>query len=381
MAKKNEENISLSAEKRSSRITLSDIKTIVLAGNQAPTAHNWQVCTFDWDGRTLSVFCDFETVKSHLDVNAGLVWMSLGCVLANMQIAAQELGFDMKLDVIFNTSPESPVAKMTFQPRSRSGHPLYKFIATRCTNRRPYKKGLPDPAIREVFQLMEHGTTGVEVSFAYRPSHVNKVAYLASRFDQTYFQNEEVHGDLYKWLRWSQREVESRRNGIPAGALEFNLFDRLAVRAASAWPVAKIMDLLGGSFLCMVRAERLYRRSGAFGLIYIDGQEPRDYVRAGAVLERVWLTATRLGLSFHPLAGAPTLPAANRMGGGAGLSPHHRRLAGKLEDGLGRLFPVAGRKTPVMLFRVGYGPRPSARSVRKPIEDLLTIRSEDSHAK
>lgn len=348
-----------------------DIKKIVLAAHQAPTGDNWQPWSFIWKEDRLTMLADLEKTHSFLDHNAGLVWVSLGCALANMAVAAQEDGFEMDLILFPKTKGQNPVAEITFFPLRQKGHPLFKFLGKRCTNRCPYWTWPLSKKLRNDFQTLAESLPGAFADFLFHPRQISKIARTAARFESVYFRNKAVHDDLFRWLRLSRSEEENKKDGIPLGATEVNFFEKLAIRFMSSWTGAKVLGFFGGELIMSLRAWNLYRQSGAFGLICIDGSGPEDFVKAGLLLERIWLAATRLGLSLQPIAGPAFLSIRKRWMRGKGLSEKEMKTAEKIDQEAGRLLPNFRKKTPVIFFRLGYASPPTARSLRRPVESLL----------
>jgi hypothetical protein len=87
------------------------------------------------------------------------------------------------------------------------------------------------------------------------------------------------------------------------------------------------------------------------GLICAAGDSHLAHVRTGQLFERLWLTATGIGVSIHP------------------MSQTMRRR--ELRAAVGELLPSAGW-TPQHLFRVGFSSRQDAHHTpRRPLEDVL----------
>jgi hypothetical protein len=62
-----------------------------------------------------------------------------------------------------------------------------------------------------------------------------------------------------------------------------------------------------------------------------------------------------------------------RLKGGEGLGSDHRKLLGRIEEELKRVYPEGAAETPIMLFRLGLAPPPSGRALRLPLEQILEI--------
>jgi nitroreductase len=87
------------------------------------------------------------------------------------------------------------------------------------------------------------------------------------------------------------------------------------------------------------------------GLIGTLSDGPADQLRSGRLLERLWLVATSLGLSFQPMSQALQVPALREL--------------------LVARFPEAGQH-PQQLVRIGYAAaRPHGSTPRRALEDVL----------
>ena len=83
-------------------------------------------------------------------------------------------------------------------------------------------------------------------------------------------------------------------------------------------------------------------------------------------MQRLWLTATSLGLSVQPMAGMlcllPYLGADRTE-----IPPSSREVISQADTIFRRVLPLSADRTPVMLFRVGSGPAPTAISLRRAV--------------
>ena len=96
-----------------------------------------------------------------------------------------------------------------------------------------------------------------------------------------------------------------------------------------------------------------------------------DYVRTGEAMQRMWLTATSLGLNLQPemtpiifrwyVQSGRSISAVSKINdGGATLAADLDSLAG-----VDAVAPLA------FLCRVGAGAAPRARSLRRKLDDLM----------
>lgn len=88
-------------------------------------------------------------------------------------------------------------------------------------------------------------------------------------------------------------------------------------------------------------------------------------------MQRVWLEATRMGLSVQPLTGILFLVQRILKGATEELSRLHIQIITDAYKKITDTFGLEKEETVVFLFRVGRSEPPSARTVRFPLEDVV----------
>jgi hypothetical protein len=319
----------------------------------------------------------FESVRaeSFYDVENLASWISLGAVLENMQIAAADLGLRLDATVFPKDDRPGVVVKARLEQATAQPQPLAAAIAHRCTNRRAYRREAVSDEIRLVFEQAITQIAGARLSWVVAPDLKRRVARIAAENDALLFEHRALHDGLYRWLRWTPRQVAQTSDGMPIDTLELGLLERPGFRLAAAWPLARALSLFGMSRAAVMRSARVYARSSAIALVTVERAAPEDFVRGGQTVQRLWLTATARGLAFQPMTGITFLLLRLLLREGEGLSARHRERLARLRDQLQRILPVMADRFPVMLFRVGLAPPPSARSLRLP---LAAVFSEDT---
>jgi hypothetical protein len=107
------------------------------------------------------------------------------------------------------------------------------------------------------------------------------------------------------------------------------------------------------------------------GLVSMPGTRPEDQVAGGRALERLWLEAHARGYAFQPVT--TLLPLFARLAdGGSGFTAHERSELTELRSLYERLWPRRGAAE-LMLFRLARAGAPTTRSLRRRVEDVLTI--------
>ena len=110
----------------------------------APSGHNSQPWKFSIHGNTIILAPEATRALPKSDPNERQLFLSLGCALENLLVAADYYGFDTEVEY----RPSANIAaKITFSKRPHSdlseNHLIFS-IPKRHTNRNPYEDRLPD---------------------------------------------------------------------------------------------------------------------------------------------------------------------------------------------------------------------------------------------
>jgi len=90
-------------------------------------------------------------------------------------------------------------------------------------------------------------------------------------------------------------------------------------------------------------------------------------------MQRMWLQATALGVALQPMTSLTYMFHRLVHAGGKGFSEAELRDLSDLRRRYEEIFPVPPTHAEPMLFRVGYAPPPTARSLRRPVDDVLLL--------
>jgi hypothetical protein len=111
--------------------------------------------------------------------------------------------------------------------------------------------------------------------------------------------------------------------------------------------------------------------AAAVGLLTVSGVSRESYLRSGRAVQRIWLTATAEGIAAQPMTALPYLFARLERGGGNGLSRREQAELQELRDRYRQLFETDQDHAEVLLFRVAYAGPPTARSLRRSLDQVL----------
>lgn len=166
-----------------------------------------------------------------------------------------------------------------------------------------------------------------------------------------------------------------RRDGVAIENLDLPLLERLALRALRRPETARFLHQRGEGTRLRDLGQHWAEGASAVGAITASGSARRDFVEAGRAVQRLWLTATSMGVGLHPTTSL--MFEAEMLAGPEGdlFSPVEREdIATHMAHLRGLLVPDPDAPL-ALVFRLVAGPElPDAeRSLRRPLALHLEI--------
>lgn len=295
----------------------------------APSSHNTQPWRFHVGADEIWIYPDEDRWLRVADPDRRELYISLGCALENLLIAAEYFGFGYEAAIPREERREAPAVTIRFSDTPSAsgfrGPELLDCIPRRRTNHSIYDaKPVPDA-----------------VRFAMFACAVEPDLKLHLLFDDVI--KREVH-DLVV-------DADARQFADPAWREELGLWIGKGVFGAP-WLLAK-MGQLAVTYVNLGRStgrrDALVLMSAPlFGLITADEDDPGSRIRTGQLFERIYLTAERYGLALQPIS-----PIVEDQTARA-------RLSELVPGGL-----------PMQPFRMGYAEQEKEHTPRRPLEDVL----------
>jgi nitroreductase len=293
----------------------------------APSMRNTQPWRFEVKASRISLYVDHSRRQRQADPHERDLYISVGCALENLLIAAAHFGFGREI-VYFPLSEEDElVAQMSFTSEGTAAarpSPLFKALTQRRTNHGRYDGRPLDPGVLSKLNdcCTDEGLTLLITEKARIKRMVNGLVLAADAIA--------LQDPAYR------RELA---DAVGAGAFGGSGF------------MARLAKLAVTHFGPMVTArhQKVLRSTPAFGLISAARAGRRAQVIAGRVLERLYLTATTLGLSIQPLSALLEFE--------------------EVAAAFAKLFRAGG--VPLLPFRLGYAERPARPASRRPLDEVL----------
>ena len=338
---------------------------IIEAGTRAPSGDNCQPWRFQAGKNSIDLFNVPSRDNSLYNYRQRASLIALGACIENMLIAAAHLGLETQVAYFPEPDDQQHVARVSLFQGTNLSDSLYPAIAERTINRKEFSGGALSTVQTLALRASARQVSGATLLLHQDAQKISEAAELVACSDRLVFENPFLHGFLFDHLRWTPAEAENSRDGMDIMTLELAPQNKFIFPLLKHFNFVRLVHGLGATRLIAANARRLMLSASAAGLVSITTGSDVSWLSAGRLLERVWLEATRIGLSFHLMTGITLLLQKVREGDVAGLSKSNLRLLNKAEVLLIKLTGDAA--SAALLFRVGFCGPPSARSLRKTV--------------
>ena len=360
------------AARNVNEVSSDEVRFIVFHGSLAPSGGNVQPWRFEWRNQQLDAIHLSDRSSTLLNFNNCASYVAFGAVAENIDLAARELGLRADIEAIPDTTLPDVIFRTRLQRDAAitADTPLFEQIRLRVTNRR---RGLRQPltlAEETVLQEVAH-SSGAELSFLTESSALDQVGEVIAHCDRFIFLNQQTHREMVGEIRWNPEQVLSTRDGIDIGSLHLSAADAAVMQLLTDWaPLSYLSRIKRGRGLER-NSRKLIAAASAVGLLTFGGTGPLSYFNGGRAMQRVWLTATALGLAFHPMTALPYLLARLRRGKGEGLTAEDQQQLTEFGKSYRHLLPIPDDHAEIMLFRLAKAELPTVRSLRRGLDEIL----------
>lgn len=301
----------------------------------SPSSHNtqpWKASVSDG-----KIIVGYEPQR-HLtvgDPEKRELFISLGCFIETIGTAARNYGYQMVYGYI--GSEFEGVARLSFSKKGSADKGLEHLIRIRRSDRRKFaQRPIPSVELKELYKL----ACGRAESHIYTgPDDIELLSSLTRQATLAAMNRGDFREELSGWVRhnWTKRPdgMPAYVQGIPGPvSLVAKTMIKKNPKVASSQAKKDAKNVLNSS---------------AIALISVGKDNPQAWLDAGRLFQRLWLTATRFGISAAAYSAAVVDQRTSE------------EMARKLE--------LKGQ--PVALLRLGYGRNVPKASPRRPLSDIL----------
>ncbi|MHB8119435.1 MAG: Acg family FMN-binding oxidoreductase [Methanothrix sp.] len=298
----------------------------------APSSHNSQPWKFNVTKDSILVFADKSRSLQVADADQRELYISLGCALENLIIAADHFGYNSS--VAYFPGEKDLVVKVVLQPAANPSNPsrdprLFSAILSRQTNRNPYEPRVISEADLETLYRLS-SDADVNIFITSDSAIKNSFQDLVVQANGIQYSDANYKSELGHWLG----------QGVMGPTGMQAKMAQLAVVFLDVGPEQTKKDAL------------LINSAPCLGFIGTANNDSISSLKAGRILERFWLAATALGVSLHPMSQALEVPQTK-----ANLT--------------GLLPAQSGMLQVQQAFRLGYAKPVLEHSTRRPLQEVL----------
>lgn len=319
-------------------------ESLINAATLAASSHNSQPWLFEVEDDTVRIVPDLRRRCPVVDPDDHHLYVSLGCALENLSVAAHANGFGSESEVHAAESGTDAIeVHLTRGPEQKS---LLASAITRrqCSRAKYEERSVPTDALAQ----LERAATGVGVSVILITDTVRKAAVADWVAQGNTIQIEEPRWreELVTWLRFNEREARESGDGLWSRTTGNPNVPRWVGKAGL--PLFLNPRVQNGKDVPWTRA------SAGILVFVADQDDTRHWIDVGRCYERFALQATALGLCNAFINQPVEVPDLRRQ------------FAAWL--GL-------GTRRPDLVVRFGYGPE-MPRALRRPLREVLVGASE-----
>ena len=323
-------------------VEIMDIDKLIYYATLAPSGHNTQPWKFSVDNNVVRMYPDFDRTLPVVDEDNHALYISLGCALENLVISAKHEGLKSSVDYFPSDENEECIRITLNGETNQSEQELFETIPIRQSNRSMYnQKEIPSADIEQLLQASELNTITIK-TFNTKENNVEPIIELVKEACKIQFNDRQFVEELISWIRFTKKEVQTKKDGLTAKVMGFPYIPR--------WLGRIILKIFVKPKNEAEKAEKQIRSSSNLFLFISKRNDKRHWVETGRVFQRTVLTATSLGIVHaHMNMPCEVESVRKKMSDHLGLNPHER---------------------PMLLIRLGYAAE-VARSPRRSPEEVL----------
>jgi nitroreductase len=298
----------------------------------APSVRNTQPWAFSVRGNRVHLIADSRKTQPVADPDRRELYISIGCALENLLVAAEHFGFGHGIAYFPERGAPDLVATVSFEPggtlsEARAGATLASIL--RRHNDDGVFRPAPVPEWLRMRLLACCTEPDLQILLTGDRPFRHWIDALTLEADRADFADPGFRRELKHWIG---------RGVFGSPPVREQLQRAASAQVELAEHVAR-------------RDHAIVESAALLGLICATGDSPLLRVRVGQLFERLWLTATAMGVSINPMS----------------QTMRHPRLRATVAE----LLPSAGW-TPQHLFRVGFGSSTGEpHTPRRPLDDVV----------
>jgi len=341
------------------------INYLLKAGQQAPSGENIQPWKLKNKKNTINMMLNTTADRSLFNLNQTASIIACGAVAENISIAASRYNLNAEIKVESLPDNESLSAEINLKPTQISEDPLARFIWERHTNRTKYnKKPISEANLDSIRQACNH-IEGASLDFFTDKDDLDLISKMVFKADIFRMETRSLHEMLMSHIHFSDEAALATRDGFHVKNLEAGFDGEIFLKLIRPWAMANAMNKIGMVKIAAGVSKKGVKQASAMGMIRIKGNDSRSFFEGGRAMQRIWLEATRLGISYQPITILTFLRRYWTLNKTEVFTSEHKKLFESVWRDYQQVFNCNDKESQIMLFRLGYGSKVKVGTLRK----------------
>ncbi|MGD0954050.1 MAG: hypothetical protein ABR985_16940 [Methanotrichaceae archaeon] len=303
----------------------------------APSGPNTQPWKFSIKDNEISLIPDFSRSLPSVDPNDRTLYISHGCLLTNLLIAAEHFGFGYDVKCLPDGSSGNRTAAVQLSNRAAAPKfpDLFHEITERHTNRKSFEeRSIENEKLQKLKDCVSRD--GFKLDIITTNEGKNEMANLLAMAHKIQLGNKAFRKELASWVR---PNTSNAKDGLPGYSFGYSDFESF------------FGSFIFGTFdmsSSRARIETSYMKaSPAVAVLSTESDDKLAWIKTGVLFETLFLTATKLDVRFDLFSQPIGIP--------------------ELRQEMAEILKV---KYPQILIRMGYAD-PAKHTPRRPVEVLI----------
>lgn len=358
--------------------------SLIDAATRAPSGANGQPWKWRYDHKKLYLFYDKIYLSSVLDCKCTTSYVGLGSATENLVLKAHSLNLEVlteqpstdvnnELVAVFNFF-DKPNQKTNSKLEPHVCDELESEIFNRLTNRTIGPRKKIERKKIESLRSLAQTIPGADLIIIDDEKKLDRIMELTAKMDQLRVMHPKGHQDFRLEIQWTPEQAQKNGYGIDLeNTVDLTPSERVGWHIVNQWSIVNSLSEwnLGGG---LGKIQRKYiAGSSAVGLLTMPKFSQNDFYLGGRALERLWLGATKEKISVHPASISTLMFNTYEFGNKEIFSSKIQEEIRKIRDEFYNIFSVDYKIGAILLLRFCIADEPKGRSVRFPIEQILSF--------
>lgn len=360
------------------KLTEEEVRFLIKKANTAPSGGNCQPWKwiFDQSG-VLHLMHDKEKSESLLDYLGTGSLLAFGAALEIIKLVSADLGIDITVHYQIIDFEDDLIASIVFNSKVEKPIPtilgdLVMGIDLRCTNRKNEKRfEISAKEIKEFKGLFDD--LGVELEVRDEVEDLEKLAPILGGMDRLRLLHEQGYSDFMSEIRWSDSEAKETKDGIDIATLELGNAERAAISLVRDRGTVEFFRKNDLGYGLTKISDQTILTSSAVMMITAREYSPKEFLKSGAALQRIWLKANLAGYSVQPVSASLFIFHRVSREDETGFSQQEKSQILKFKSQLKTLFNLNEKQEEIFMVRINKASDPSMRAFRRDVSDSLII--------